>query len=120
MEEMTTKAPDQRGNRGQRRLYFATFLVFLVTGLIYGWAAFCDSIIPRVAPRAEIAENAAFAALSLLCALIVALRLKSKAVLKTFTEDENAGRLFPRRRTRDLPDVGVDSTEIVSRDRDAR
>lgn len=42
------------------------------------------------------------------------------AVIKPYSEKELPGRPFPRRRASDLPAVGVDSTEIISRDRDER
>ena len=42
------------------------------------------------------------------------------AVLKGFAEGELAGRPFPRRRARELPSVGMDSTDIISQDRDQR
>ena len=42
------------------------------------------------------------------------------AVLKAVTDDDLAGRPFPKRRVRDLPSVGVDSTAAISAERDGR
>ena len=42
------------------------------------------------------------------------------AVLKAFNEGELPGKPFPKRRAANLPSVDVDSTAIISQDRDAR
>jgi len=42
------------------------------------------------------------------------------AILKAFSESDLAGRPFPRRGAGSLPDVGIDTTEVISRDRDGR
>ena len=42
------------------------------------------------------------------------------AVLKAVTGDDLAGRPFPKRRLRDLPPVGMDSTAGISAERDGR
>ena len=52
--------------------------------------------------------------------LIVTDRGVSVAVLKALSEEDLPGGKFPRRRAAELPDVGVDSTELISRDRDGR
>ena len=52
--------------------------------------------------------------------VVVTDRGAAVAVIKPYAEKELPGRPFPRRRPSDLPDVGTDSTAIVSRDRDER
>jgi hypothetical protein len=52
--------------------------------------------------------------------LVITERGTRVAVLKAFTEEEVAGRPLPRRRAADLPAVGLDSTLLISQDRDAR
>ena len=42
------------------------------------------------------------------------------AVIKPFSDDELPGRPFPKRRAQDLPRVTVDSTALISDDRDGR
>ena len=42
------------------------------------------------------------------------------AILRQFSEEEHGGAPFPKRRPEDLPNVGVDSTRLISDDRDGR
>ena len=42
------------------------------------------------------------------------------ALLKAFSASDVPGHPFPRRRAEELPAVAVDSTEVISRDRDGR
>lgn len=42
------------------------------------------------------------------------------AVIKAYSPDELPGRPFPRRDPSELPEVGLDSTDIITQDRDQR
>ena len=53
-------------------------------------------------------------------ALVVTERGRPVAVLKPFTADDLPGRAFPKRRAKDLPRAGHDSTRSISDDRDGR
>ena len=53
-------------------------------------------------------------------AVYVTDRGQKVAVLKAVTGDELAGSPFPKRRVRDLPAVGRDSTAGISAERDGR
>ena len=53
-------------------------------------------------------------------ALIITDRGQRVAVMKAYSEAEIAGQPFPRRDAKRLPTVDVDSTEMISEDRDGR
>ena len=52
--------------------------------------------------------------------LVITDRGAEIALLRSFSAAEVAGRPFPRRDVGDLPDVGADSTDLISRDREGR
>jgi len=52
--------------------------------------------------------------------LVVTDRGSRVAVLRSFSEDDLGGHPFPKRSIRQLPAVDMDSTSVISEDRDAR
>lgn len=52
--------------------------------------------------------------------LVITDRGERVALLKAYDQTSVPGRCFPKRDVRSLPDVGVDSTPLISQDRDER